>query len=63
MPDEEDFFQATMHFGAVTVELKKQNFPIDNDLEVILKIIAGRLEFALKKCFDDAYKVTIEKVT
>lgn len=59
--EESDYFQATLKFGAVTVELERQNFPIDNDLEDILKTIAKRIEFALKRCFDTAYDVTIKK--
>jgi len=57
-----DYFEAEMKVGAVTVKLERQNFPIDVDVKDITSSISKRLEFALKRCFDGDYSVKIEKV-
>ena len=57
-----DFFEATLKVGAVTVNLTRQEYPIDMDVDDILSLLSKRLEFALKRCFDTDYSVKIVKV-
>lgn len=60
MMEHNDYFESELKVGAVTVRLARQNFPIDMDVDDIVSMISKRLEFALNRCFDGKYKVTIE---